>query len=298
MKGFMLIQARLIILFSFWFVGSLFPIGVSSDEKDGPKKAEDPREKKEFLTQMENQFEAQTTEEVYLPYVQVYFDPMVKSVLTAQVSAPITSINKRMGSSFEANETLIQLYDEVQKAAVGKAEGLLKKAQIGLDAKKRLFDDGVASLFDVADFEAAVATAQSDLATAKYLYDCCTIDVPYPGYVSTLLVNDFETPQVGQPLIEVFDARVLLGKMLFDSPYIEKLFVGQKITIEVREINETLEGTIVRIAPVIDPASGKFKVEAEVPNKNRRLKPGMSGRIALRALMIDSKEIPQGGLVR
>lgn len=298
MKKFMLVQARLIWLFSFWIVGNLFPVGLSSDEKDGSKKTDEHREKKEFLTQMENQFESETKEEVYLPYVQVYFDPMVKSVLTAQVSAPIVSINKRMGSSFEPNETLIQLYDEVQKAGVGKAEGLLKKAQIGLDAKKRLFEDGVASLFDVADFEAAVAVAKSDLALANYLYDCCTIDVPYPGYVSTLLVNDFETPQVGQPLIEVFDARVLLGKMLFDSPYIEKLYVGQKINIEVKEINETLEGTIVRIAPVIDPASGKFKVEAEVPNKNRRLKPGMSGRIALRALMVESAEIPQGGSVR
>ncbi len=133
-----------------------------------------------------------------------------------------------MGSSFEPGETLIQLFDNVYVASVGKAKGLLKKAEIGLTAKQALYQDGVASLFDVADYEAAVASAKSDLAAAEYLYDCCTIDVPYPGYVAAVLVNDFETPQIGQPLIEVVDTRVLLAKMLFDSNYIDKIYVGQK----------------------------------------------------------------------
>jgi membrane fusion protein (multidrug efflux system) len=240
----------------------------------------------------------ESTEEIYLPYVQVFFDPLVKSLLTAQVSAPIVLINKRMGASFEPHETLIQLYDEVYKAGVGKAEGLLKRAQIGLTAKVALFEDGVASLFDVADFESAVATAKSDLAAANYLFDCCTLDVPYSGYVAAVLVNDSETPQVGQPLIEVVDTRVLLAKMLFDSTFIDKIFVGQKVKIAVKETNEIVDGTIIRIAPVIDPASAKFKVEAEVPNVSGRIRPGMSGKITLKALSVKSTATPNGGTVR
>jgi membrane fusion protein (multidrug efflux system) len=238
------------------------------------------------------------SEEVYLPYVQVFFDPLVKSLLTAQVSSPITSINKRMGDAFEPNDTLIQLYDVVYKAAIGKAEGLVNRAQIGLTAKLQLFEDKVASLFDVADFESQLATAQSDLALANYNYDCCTLDVPYAGYVSAVLVNDFETPQVGQPMIEVVDTRVLLAKMLFDSTYIDRVYVGQKIKIAVKETGETVEGKILRIAPAIDPASAKFKVEAEVLNKSGKIRPGMSGKITLKTLSFSNSQIPNGGSVR
>ncbi len=242
--------------------------------------------------------EDMSEDEQYLPYVQVFFDPLIKSLLTAQVSAPITSINKRLGDAFEPNEPLINIYDVVYKAAIGKALGLLNKAQVGLTAKEALFKDKVASYFDVADYQAAVASANSDLAFANYQYSCCHINVPYPGYVAAVLVNDFETPQVGQPLIEVVDTRVLLAKMLFDSTYIDRLYVGQKIKITVREIGVTVEGKIARIAPVIDPASAKFKVEAEVPNVDGKIRPGMSGKITLKNLSASPSDTLNGGLIR
>jgi membrane fusion protein (multidrug efflux system) len=307
MKGYMLSQSRVVVILCICLgVISASWISFKSDENKGllvqqstqtllaQNKINTPSPVEQDDSSSSDEF----SDEVYLPYVQVFFDPFVKSLLTAQVSAPIVSINKRMGDSFEANDTLIQLYDVVYKASIGKAEGLLNKAQIGLTAKLQLFEDKVASLFDVADLEAAVATALSDLAAANYLYDCCTIDVPYPGYVAAVLVNDFETPQVGQPLIEVVDTRVLLAKMLFDSSYIDHIFVGQKIKIAVKEIGETVEGNIIRIAPVIDPASAKFKVEAEVPNVGGKIRPGMSGKITLKTLKVAPSQIPNGGSVR
>lgn len=301
----MLSQTRMMVLFGVFIIADLsgFSFGMSENKSLLVDQYSASRTSKKNIAQNSSLLqgdvaEEDSSEEIYLPYVQVFFDPLIKSLLTAQVSAPIVAIDKRMGASFEANETLIQLYDNVYKASVGKAEGGLKRAQIGLTAKKALFDDGVASLFDVADFEAAVAAANSDVAAANYLYDCCTIDVPYPGYVAAVLVNDYETPQVGQPLIEVVDTRVLLAKMLFDSTFIDRLFVGQEVKIVVRETGETVDGKIIRIAPVIDPASAKFKVEAAVPNTSGKIRPGMSGKITLKTLAVTPSEVPNGGMVR
>lgn len=301
----MLSQTRLMVLVGVLLIADVSGFSFGGDDNKGllvdqyiPRSTSKNYLAQESSLQQGGSDADESFEEVYLPYVQVFFDPLVRAVLTAQVSAPIISINKKMGASFEPHETLIHIYDEVYKAGVGKAEGLLKRAQIGLTAKVALYEDGVASLFDVADFESAVATAKSDLAAAHYLYDCCTLDVPYQGYVAAVLANESETPQVGQPLIEVVDIRTLLAKMLFDSTYIDKVFVGQKVKITVRETGETVEGTIIRIAPVIDPASAKFKVEAEVPNVSGKIRPGMSGKITLKALSVAPSEIPNGGLVR
>ena len=242
--------------------------------------------------------EDMSEDEQYLPFVQVFFDPMIRSILTAQVSAPITAINKRLGDAFNPNESLIDMYDVVYMAAIGKAEGLINRSMVGLTAKESLFRDKIASNFDVADFQSLLASAKSDLALANYQYSCCHVNVPYQGYVAAVLVNDFETPQVGQPLIEVVDMRLLLAKMLFDSTYIDRLYVGQKITITVRETGTVVEGKIARIAPVIDPASAKFKVEAEVPNLDGKIRPGMSGKITLKTLSVSPADVSNGGQIR
>lgn len=301
----MLGQLRIVILLGILVVAALVGFSLSSG---GKKKLVIEQQRTALVAQSEftpnlpsgysTTPEDISEDEQYLPYVQVFFDPLIKSILTAQVSAPITSINKRLGDAFDVNESLIDMYDVVYKAAIGKAQGLLNRALVGLTAKEALYKDKVASNFDVADFQSLLSSANSDLALANYQYSCCHVSVPYHGYVAAVLVNDFETPQVGQPLIEVVDITVLLAKMLFDSTYMDKLYIGQKIKITVRETGITVEGKIARIAPVIDPASAKFKVEAEVPNLDGKIRPGMSGKITLKTLSVSPSAIPNGGLVR
>ncbi|HEX2138355.1 MAG TPA: efflux RND transporter periplasmic adaptor subunit, partial [Woeseiaceae bacterium] len=51
-------------------------------------------------------------------------------------------------------------------------------------------------------------------------------------------------------------------------------------TIQVDALQGTaFEGVVARISPVIDPATGTFKVTIEVVDETRRLRPGMFGRV-------------------
>jgi membrane fusion protein (multidrug efflux system) len=42
---------------------------------------------------------------------------------------------------------------------------------------------------------------------------------------------------------------------------------------------ERFAGTIARISPTVDPETGTFRAEVEVPDPSRRLKPGMFARV-------------------
>ena len=55
---------------------------------------------------------------------------------------------------------------------------------------------------------------------------------------------------------------------------------GQTAVIEVDALQGSeFNATVARISPVIDPATGTFKITVEVSDPSRRLKPGMFGRI-------------------
>jgi membrane fusion protein (multidrug efflux system) len=59
-----------------------------------------------------------------------------------------------------------------------------------------------------------------------------------------------------------------------------RISAGQAAVIEVDALaNDEFAATVARISPVVDPATGTFKITVEVSDPTRRLKPGMFGRI-------------------
>jgi membrane fusion protein (multidrug efflux system) len=57
---------------------------------------------------------------------------------------------------------------------------------------------------------------------------------------------------------------------------------GQAVQLEADAlVGKTFTGDILRVAPVVDPASGTFRVTCEFHDKTGELKPGMFGRVAI-----------------
>ena len=209
---------------------------------------------------------------------QVTIDPRHRTSLTAEVASPVTKIYKKMGDDFKKGEILIQLNDVIFKSNLNKAEASLEKAKTELDAKKQLFHDNVASLFELKDGEANVATAEADKALAQRNLDGTTILGPYDGKVVTVYVEEYETPQLGAKLIDVVDDKVLIVKFLVPSSLLPKLKVGLPYQIKINETGEKISAKISRIGAVIDPSSGTVKIESDIDNAQGQLKAGMTGQ--------------------
>lgn len=214
-------------------------------------------------------------EEMY----QVIIDPLHRTLLSAQIQSPVEKIYKHMGDTFEKGDILIQLNDTVYQNNVKKAEAALNKAQVELDGKKQLFHDNVASLFELKEAEANVATAKADLSVAERDLNATTIKAPYDGKVVTLNIEEHELPQTGKDLIEVVYDKTLLAKLLLPSSMLKDLKVGLPFTIDVNETKQRIQAKILRIGSVLDPSSSTIKIEAEIDNKDGKLKAGMTGKV-------------------
>jgi len=58
------------------------------------------------------------------------------------------------------------------------------------------------------------------------------------------------------------------------------LHKGLEVTVNVDALPSTVfHGVVTRISPVVDPATGTFRVTAEIKDPNRILKPGLFGRV-------------------
>jgi len=182
-----------------------------------------------------------------------------------------------MGDHFETGELLIQLDDTIFQATFARALAMLERAKAELAAKKSLFADKIASLFELRDAEASLAKARADLVIARKNLRASSILAPYTGKVVTLFIEEHELPQSNKELMEIIDDHTLIAKLLVPSSLLGKVQVGQALPIHIQEIAATVEATITRIGAVIDPASSTIRIDAEVDNADGYLKAGMIG---------------------
>lgn len=229
---------------------------------------------------------------VYAPPVanegySLVMDPYHITTLSAELPAMIIKITKKIGDSIELGELLIEQDSRVYVATYEKAAAAIQKAQTVLDGQMQLYRDGLASLFDLKDAEASLATAMADLAIAKKALDSTKTFAPYNGKVLTLFAEEFELPRNSRndnrEMIQIIDDHILLGRVLLPSHLFGKVRLGQKVAVHVKETGTTVSGEITRIAAIIDPASSTIKVEMEIDNREGKLLSGMSGTAIIEA---------------
>ena len=212
---------------------------------------------------------------------RVVLAPRSSATLSSGVTSVVKSISKELGQSFEKGDVLVSLDETVFLANQLKTKSVLERAEAQLSAKQELFKDDVASLLELKDAEAQVASSQAEFALAKQQLEACQIVAPYSGRIANVFMSSHEIVQSGQELIKIVDDRILLAKMLVPSDEYKELSLGQSISIHIHETGMSVSGNISHIGASIDPASSMIKVYAEVTNGQDVLRSGMIGTTSM-----------------
>jgi membrane fusion protein (multidrug efflux system) len=168
------------------------------------------------------------------------------------------------------------------KAAEGEArrdferkEGLLAKGSVS----QAIYDRTLATLDQA---EATRAEAEAALALAKQRLADAVMVSPIDGIVAE------RKTEVGERLGEATVAFVLVQmsplKVRFRLPerYLAQVERGQVVRARVDPYpDEVFEGKVTVVVRAVDPTTRTFVVEAEIPNRDERLKPGLFTRVEL-----------------
>lgn len=190
---------------------------------------------------------------------------------------------------YQETEYLALDVDRAQ-AEVARAEAAFGEAKRELDRKTMLREKEsvpVATLDRaLAGFEQASANldaAKAMLATAEQRLSDAVLRAPFDGVVIE------RKTAAGERLSERMDVAFVVArtsplKLRFDVP--ERLLTsvreGQVVTATADAYpSEAFAGTVDVVGQTIDPATRTFFVEAEFPNKDGRLRPGLFARVQL-----------------
>lgn len=238
-----------------------------------------------------------------------------------QVSGTITEVRVSEGEAVKRGQTLFVIDQvpfeaalQMADANVEAAEAAVATARLTADSKRKLFERGVVSDFELQTAENALATAKAQLAQMKAVqvdarnnYSYTMVKSPSDGVVGTIpfRAGTLVSPQIQRPLTTVSDNSQMYVYFSITENNLLDMVSGYGSAeealrslpaVSLRMSNGALypeKGRIESISGVINASTGTVSLRAVFPNGRRILHSGASGNVLMPAVCGDAIVIPK-----
>lgn len=203
---------------------------------------------------------------------------MVK--VRAETAGRVDAVQVAKGSRVKAGDTLLRLALEERPDRLAEARSLVEQRRLEFEAAEKLLQKNFRSRTDVAAAEAALKSAQANLAAIRTDLGHTVIAAPFDGILEdrTAEIGDFVDK--GEPVATVVDLNPV--KIAIDIPEREINKVATDGSAQAHLVDGSMvTGTVVYVSSSANPTTRTFRVEVELANPDGSLREGTTARVIL-----------------
>ena len=195
--------------------------------------------------------------------------------IVARTTGPIVELNVEEGDFVRAGQVLARIDAAEIEAQLGIARVNLAEAELAWNRAQDSFQAEVVSqeAYDVAKSNFDAAAAQ--IVGTEILLDYTVIRAPFDGLIIERVIKNAEHVANNARLFRISDFDPLLCPIQLPEKDLPRLKLDQPAYLTVEAYpGVRFPARVLRISPVVDPATGTVKVTLEVQAQGR-LRPGM-----------------------
>ncbi len=226
-------------------------------------------------------------------------EPESEAQVAAKINGVLLKLMVEEGDQVKAGQVLARLDDENPRLNLAKAEASLRKLENDYRRSKEMFERKLLSVEQNDKIRYDLETQRATWELARLELSYTNITAPISGVISRRLVKVGNYIQVNQALFQIDNFDPLLAVLNVPERELNTLRADQIVRLRVDSIaDQVFEGHIQRISPVVDSATGTFRVTCEFRDASARLKSGMFGRLEITyAEHEDVPTIPRAALI-
>lgn len=217
----------------------------------------------------------------------------------AKVSGEIRELLAEEGDEVSKDQVLARLDGDMLRLELSESEARLRKLQRDYARNVDLKEKGLISSGDFDKIRYEMEALEASFNLAKLELDYTQIRAPIAGVISERFIKIGNTISAGDPVFRVTSLDPLVAYLHIPEREYRNIARGQVVGIEIDALqSDPIVASVTRVSPIVDPATGTFKITIEITDEERRIKPGMFGRIGI---VYDRHEnalqIPRGAII-
>ena len=200
----------------------------------------------------------------------------------AKVAGEVREILVEEGDDVSKGQILARLDGDRLRLELNQSQANLRKLQRDYERNVDLKDKGLISSgdFDKIKYELEALEASYNLASLELNYT--QIRAPIDGVISERFIKLGNTISANEPAFRVTSFDPLVAYLHIPEREYRHIAAGQPVAIEIDALQgQRIVASVTRVSPIVDPQTGTFKITVEISDDQRRIKPGMFGRISI-----------------
>lgn len=219
--------------------------------------------------------------------------------IIARVEGEVREVLVEEGDDVQQGQVLARLDGDRLRLELSESRARLRKMQRDFERNEELRERGLISEGDFEKLRYDLESLQASFNLASLELDYTQIRAPITGVISERFIKLGNTINVGEPAFHVTSFDPLVAYMHVPEREYRRIKAGQPVVIEIEALadRETL-AEVTRVSPVVDPETGTFKITIEIRDPERRIKPGMFGRMSIvYDQHVDVLQVPRSAIV-
>lgn len=219
--------------------------------------------------------------------------------VVARTSGVLLELLVEEGSTVRQGDVVARIDDAVLRNELAQAQAILSKAQASYDKSERAVRTGLIPRTQYDQDKYDLETQKAVVAGKRLQLGYTRVTAPLAGVVARRDVKTGAPVQANDVLMHIVNTDVQQAVLNVPERHLLSLAPDQAVQMRLDALNgRTVDGVVARISPVVDAASGTFRVTCEFTDPQRQLKPGMFGRVEIvQERREDALVIPRSALI-
>jgi membrane fusion protein (multidrug efflux system) len=200
----------------------------------------------------------------------------------AKVEGEVREISFEEGDEVKKGDVLARLDGDRLRLELSESRARLEKMRSDFQRNKDLREKGLLSEGEFEKLRYDLEALEASFNLASLELDYTRIRAPIDGVISERYIKVGNTIRVGDPVFRVTSLDPLVTYLHVPEREYRQISAGQPVAIDIDALaGRRIVAAVTRVSPVVDPETGTFKITIEIRDEERRIKPGMFGRMSI-----------------
>jgi len=220
--------------------------------------------------------------EIFKHYVQLQGDVKSDKIISIypEFSGILKNIYVKSGENVSQGQVLATIDDGGLKQQLAQLEITYNLAKTTYERQERLWNQKIGSEIQFLQSKSMFNAQSKAIEQLNKQLDKTVIKAPFSGVIDNVIAKQGEVVYPGRSnlmLLVNMEQMFVVSKV--PENYINTITKGKEITIEAPMLNMKLKSKIRLVANFINPSNRTFRIEADIPYNEYKIKPNLNVKI-------------------
>jgi RND family efflux transporter MFP subunit len=203
-------------------------------------------------------------------------------VITPEFSGILTNVYVKEGQNVTKGQILGKIDDGGLSQQLAQLRIQSDLAKTTYERQKRLWEENIGSEIQFLQAKSTYEAQEEAINQLQQQINKTVIRAPFSGTIDDVITEQGSVVAAGQsPLMRIVNLDAMYIEVEVPETYVSNVVKGKKVEVDLPVLGKKIDTKIRQASDYINPANRTFKVEIEVPNKDRQIKPNLTARLKI-----------------